>query len=267
MKLARYDLSSGKKTKRYYWLLCMAFLCLALVLIFASGAVAQTRGGEILQESLDATAISTEEMDQMWDDLFVEESLLYNQLVRLATILMMVGAFFLIMAFARAMEAHDKDKLISIIGWGVVVIILLANDGAILRHVTIGSRKFVNDQAKNVLTAQVGDLTMKDALQDVLLTEKVQQSVEAVFSDCEAKEGDAQLACIEVGVEEARKIIADYEKQFTFPGLTRLKRNIEIIAGEVLEKRAAGEQNTIEAFVEWDRRSSALIWQRALLHQ
>ena len=260
--LARQDFLS-KKTRRYYWLLCVAFLSLALVLIFASGAFAQTRGGEILQESLDATAVSTEAMDQMWNDLFVEDSLLYNQLVRLATILMMVGAFFLIMAFAKAMEAHDQDKLMSIIGWGFVVIILLANDGEMLRHVTIGSRSFVNDQAKNVLTAQVGDLTMKDALKDVLLTEKIQQSVEAVFSGCEAKEGDAQLECVEVGVEEARKIIADYEKQFTFPGLTRLKRNIEIIAGEVLEKRAAGEQNAIEAFVEWDRRSSALIWQSA----
>ena len=202
-------------------------------------------------------------MNNMWENLFVNESLLYNQIVNLATILMMVGAFFLVLAFARAMQAADRDKLIEIIGWGFVVIILLANRGEILKHVTIGSREFINDQAKNVLLAQVGDLTVKDALQDVLLTEKIQENVRAVFSGCEAKEGDAQLECIEEGVEEAKKIVADYEAKFTFPGLTRLKRNLEVIAGEVLNKRADRELTSREAFAEWDRRTSALIWQSA----
>lgn len=254
---------SYKNLQRCYQLLCISFLSISVTLICASGVFAQTRGGEILQESLDATAISTEAMNNMWENLFVNESLLYNQIVNLATVLMMVGAFFLVLAFARAMQAADKDKLIEIIGWGFVVIILLANRGEILKHVTIGSREFINDQAKNVLLAQVGDLTVKDALQDVLLTEKIQENVRAVFSGCEAKEGDAQLECIEEGVEEAKKIVADYEAKFTFPGLTRLKRNLEVIAGEVLNKRADRELTSREAFAEWDRRTSALIWQSA----
>ena len=254
---------SYKNLQRCYQLLCISFLSISVTLIYASGVFAQTRGGEILQESLDATAISTEAMNNMWENLFVNESLLYNQIVNLATVLMMVGAFFLVLAFARAMQAADRDKLIEIIGWGFVVIILLANRGEILKHVTIGSREFINDQAKNVLLAQVGDLTVKDALQDVLLTEKIQENVRAVFSGCEAKEGDAQLECIEEGVEEAKKIVADYEAKFTFPGLTRLKRNLEVIAGEVLNKRADRELTSREAFAEWDRRTSALIWQSA----
>ena len=257
------SLPSHRKLQRCYQLLCTIFLGTSFTLIVASEVVAQSRGGEILQESLDATAISTQAMDEMWENLFVNDSLLYNQLVKLATVLMMIGAIFLILAFARAMQAADKDKLMEILGWGFVVIILLANQGEILRHITFGSREFVNEQAKNVLVAQVGDLTMKDALQDVLLTEKIRESIRAVYSGCEAKEGDAQLECIEEGTKEAQKIVSDYESKFTFPGLTRMKRDLEVITSEILNNREAEGQTRVEAFNEWDRRVSALIWQSA----
>ena len=85
------SLPPHRKLQRCYQLLCTFFLSTSFALVCASEVVAQSRGGEILQESLDATAISTEAMDEMWENLFVNDSLLYNQLVKLATVLMMIG--------------------------------------------------------------------------------------------------------------------------------------------------------------------------------
>jgi hypothetical protein len=251
--------------KRIHSLICIAFMSCSIALIMATQAWAQqAQGGKILQESLKATEVSTEAMNNMWKVLFASDSALYNQVVALATVLTIIGFFFLMISFARALQSSNVDKIIEVGVWSLLVIVLLHQNGRVLKHVTLGARNFINQQTKSILLVQVGTLTIKDALQDVILTDQVQERVKAAFSDCEAKEGEEQIQCIEEGAKQAEAIVEEYEDaNFRFPGLSRLSANIAKITKDVREKGAANGAGRIETFAEWDSQVSSLIWQSA----
>jgi hypothetical protein len=265
MSLFRGTRSAMPALHRIYSLIYIAFLSCSIALIMATCAWAQqAQGGKILQESLKATEVSTTAMDNMWKVLFASDSALYNQVVTLATALTIIGFFFLMISFAKALQSSNVDKIIEVSIWSLLVIVLLYQNGKVLKHVTLGARNFINQQTKSVLLVQVGTLTIKDALQDVILTDQVQERVKAAFSDCEAKEGEEQIRCLEEGAKQAELIVKEYENSnFRFPGLKRLSANIKKITKDVREKGAANGAGRVETFSEWDAQISSLVWQSA----
>ena len=236
-------------------------ICLVAMPVWAQ----QMQAGKILQESIEATKISTDAMDKMWTDLFAPDSLLYNQVVTLSTIILIVGFFFYMLSFARAMKANDQDKIMEIVVWGLIVGILLQSQGAVLKKATMTARDLINDKTKSVLLVQVGTLTIKDAMQDVILNDQGVQRVKAVFVGCEAKEGDEQLKCLEDGAKQAAAIVKEYEDAgFLSPGLKRLLKNINTITLDVETARANKDiDNRFDAFLQWDSDVTSLIWQSA----
>ncbi|KPQ32863.1 MAG: hypothetical protein HLUCCA11_20355 [Phormidesmis priestleyi Ana] len=250
---------------RIYTLISAAIVSCGLALIATPVWAQQVQGGKILQESIDATKVSTAAMDEMWIEIFATDGELYNQVVRLATVILIVGFFFFMLSFARAMKANDLDKIMDILIWGVIISIFLQGQGAVLKKATVTARDFINDRTKSVLLVQIGTLTIQDALQDVILTDQARERVKQAFSDCEAKEGDAQLACLETGAEEAAAIVKEYEDNGFWPaGLRRFAGNVNTISRDVKAARASGELNSsAEAFGQWDSDVSSLIWQSA----
>ena len=248
---------------RIYTLITAAIVSCGLASVATPVWAQQVQGGKILQESIDATKVSTTAMDEMWAEIFASDGALYNQVVTLATAILVVGFFFFMLSFARAMKANDLDKIMEIIVWGVIISIFLQDQGAILKRATVTARNFVNDTTKSVLLVQIGDLTIQDALQDVILTDQARERVKQAFSDCEAKEGDAQLACLEKGAEEAAAIVKEYENSGFWPaGLRRFAGNVNAINRDVKDARAKGELDSkAEAFNKWDSDVSSLIWQ------
>jgi hypothetical protein len=265
MSLVKAKRSAMPALQRLHSLICAAFLSCSITLIMATKVWAQqAQGGKILQESLKATEVSTTAMDNMWKALFASDSALYNQVVTLATALTIIGFFFLMISFAKALQSSNVDKIIEVSVWSLLVIVLLHQNGRVLKHVTLGARGFINQQTKSVLLVQVGTLTIKDALQDVILTDQVQERVKAAFSDCEAKEGEEQIRCLEEGAKQAEFIVKEYEDaNFRFPGLRRLSANIKKITQDVREKGAASGAGRRETFAEWDSQISSLVWQSA----
>ena len=250
---------------RTYRLLTTAIVSCGVAFVATPVWAQQVQGGKILKESIDATKVSTAAMDEMWAEIFASDGALYNQVVKLATVILIVGFFFFMLSFARAMKANDLDKIMDILIWGVIISIFLQGQGAVLKKATVTARDFINDKTKSVLLVQIGDLTIQDALQDVILTDQARERVKQAFSDCEAKEGDAQLACLEKGAEEAAAIVKEYENSGFWPaGLRRFAGNVNTIGRDVKEARAKGDlDNRAEAFGKWDSDVSSLIWQSA----
>ena len=217
----------------------------------------------MLQESIEATKVSTSAMDQMWVDLFAPNSLLYNQIVKISTILLIFGFFFFMLAFAQALQSNDQNKIMEIVVWGLVIGVLLNNSGAILKTSTMTARKLVNDQTRSVLAVQVGTLTIQDAMQDVILTDQGRDRVAEAFVGCEAKEGDEQWRCFEEGAEKAKAIVKEYEGQYWSPGLKRLSGNINQIYTKIQDERAKGDLSGRAALGQLDSEVSSLIWQSA----
>jgi len=250
---------------RIYSLLTAAIVSCAISLVAMPAWAQQVKAGKILQESIEATKVSTVAMDEMWTEIFASDGLLYNQVVKLATIILVVGFFFFMLSFARALKASDQDKVMEIVVWGLIIGILLQGQGAILKQATMTARDFVNDKTKSVLLVQVGTLTIKDAMQDVILTDQAVERVKQAFVGCEAKEGDEQLKCLEEGSEEATAIVKEYENSgFWSAGLRRFAGNVNTISRDIQAARANGDiDSRFEAFEQWDSEVSSLIWQSA----
>ena len=248
---------------RIYVFLTAAIVSCGVAFVATPVWAQQVQGGKILKESIDATKVSTAAMDEMWTEIFASDGALYNQVVRLATVILIIGFFFFMLSFARAMKANDLDKIMDILIWGIIISIFLQGQGAVLKKATVIARDFINDKTKSVLLVQVGSLTIQDALQDVILTDQARERVKQAFSDCEAKEGAAQLACLEKGAEEAAAIVKEYENNGFWPaGLRRFAGNVNTISRDVKEARARGDlENRSEAFGKWDSDVSSLIWQ------
>jgi hypothetical protein len=265
MSLFKSKKDTMQSLRHIHSLICMAFLSCSITLIVATQAWAQqAQGGKILQESIEATEVSTDAMNNMWEVLFASDSALYNQVVALATALTIIGFFFLMISFARALQSSNVDKIIEVSVWSLLVIVLLSQNGRVLKHVTLGSRNFINEQTKSILHVQVGALTIQDAMQDVILTDQVRERVKASFSDCEAKEGEEQIQCLEEGAKQAELIVKEYENSnFRFPGLSRLSANIKKITQDVRAQGAASGASRRETVAEWDSQISSLIWQSA----
>ena len=196
---------------RIYSLITAAIVSCTISLVALPAWSQQVQAGKILQESIEATKVSTVAMDEMWTELFAPDSLLYNQVVTLSTTILVVGFFFYMLSFARAMKAGDQDKIMEIVVWGLIIGVLLQSQGAVLKQATMTARDIINDKTKSVLLVQVGTLTIKDAMQDVILNDQGVQRVKPVFVGCEAKEGDEQLKCLEEGAEQATAIVKEYE--------------------------------------------------------
>lgn len=249
---------------RIYSLITAAIVGCGITSVATPVWAQQVQAGKILQESIDATNISTTAMDEMWTDIFASNGALYNQVVTLATSILVVGFFFFIISFAQAMKSNDFDKIMSIVVWGLVISILLQNQGAVLKKATVISRDFINDKAKSVLLVQIGTLTIQDALQDVILTDQARERVKQAFSDCEAKEGDDQLKCLEEGAEEAALIVKEYEDEGFWPaGLRRFAGNVNTISADIKKARTDDGLSRKSAFFQWDAEVSSLVWQSA----
>ncbi|MEO0770586.1 MAG: hypothetical protein AAFY72_14370 [Cyanobacteria bacterium J06649_4] len=263
--MARRQPFYSRVHNRIYALFTAAITGFGIALVATPVWAQQVQGGKILKESIDATKISTTAMDEMWAEIFASDGALYNQVVKLATVILIVGFFFFMLSFAKAMKSNDQDKVQEILVWGIVISILLQGQGAVLKKATVTSRNFINDKTKSVLLVQIGQLTIKDALQDVILTDQARERVKQAFSDCEAKEGDAQLACLEKGAEEAEAIVKEYESSGFWPaGLRRFAGNINTINRDIKDARARGDLDSRrEAFAKWDSDITGLIWQSA----
>lgn len=207
--------------KKLLFLVQVALLSLFLVLI-ATPAFAQLRGGDLLQKSIDAAAVSETAMDDMWTDLFSADSLLYNQLVETATIIQIIAFPFVMLAFGHAAREQNAAKCGEIIAWVLVIFILLDDQGAMLKQVTKGTREIINREAIALLQVQVDDLTIRDAMRDVILTEQLRGRVRDSYTECEAKEGEAQILCMSEAADAAEELIKEYEnKGWLYPGIKR----------------------------------------------
>ena len=215
----------------------LLLVSLFVVVLMAAPAAAQLRGGDLLQKSIDAATVSETAMDEMWDALFATDALLYNQLIQTATIILIIGFPFLMLAFARAAKDNDAAKTTEIIAWGLAVVILLHSNGAVLKKVTKGTRNIINAQAIALLQVQVDTLTIQDAMKDVILTEQLRGRIRNEFTECEAKEGASQLECMSEAADSAEALVTEYENKGFLPA--GLKRYIAAVRAQKVRYKQA----------------------------
>lgn len=207
--------------------------------------LAQVTGGlSILEDSIQQLEAIQEAWNQRWEDIFSGSNGLYLGITEFAAIIV-VGAFifFAVGWIKIAMERGLLPAFTDVI-WVLVVAALIFNNGAMLSSLTLGIRNLINDQTQRVLDIQIGEVSMLEALNDVIISQQAKARIQQQYAECEAKEGQAQVDCFIQAGQAAQAILdAEYRGQgFWSAGLERLQTRINQITQQI-ESTYANNEN------------------------
>lgn len=213
------------------------------LLTFSSYPLAQVTGGMgIIEDSIEQLDAVQQAWDERWNDIFNGSSGLYLGINEFASIIV-VGAFiFFAVAWVKeAIERGIFPALPNVI-WVLVIAVLLFNNGAMLGSITLGMRNIINAQTRTVLEVQIGEITMVEALNDVIISQQAKALVQQQYAECEAKEGQAQVDCFLNAGEQARRILnQEYQSRgFWSAGLERLSDRIRQISQRIEQQYRDG---------------------------
>ncbi|MEO0516278.1 MAG: hypothetical protein AAF171_03145 [Cyanobacteria bacterium P01_A01_bin.116] len=223
-------------------LLVVCFYAGVILFVSASAGIAQDAPGSatsIIENAIDVSKSSEEGLNELWEITFTGAySPGYLAVMDFAKKVMVIPFFWMIIPITRAFTFNRYEEIFKHVAWLVLICVLTANSYGLMTKIAYGSRNFVNDTTKEILSFQLGPVTMKDALSDVLLTEEAKETIRLNFVECEAKEGEEQLKCFEDGARVAKEEIAKAEDTTTALGLNisgfkRLQDRLNKIIGDI----------------------------------
>ncbi len=204
--------------------------------------LAQVTGGRaIIEDSIQQIQSVQQAWDKRWLDIFGGANGLYEGINKFAAMIV-VGAFifFAVSWVKDAIERGIFPALPNVL-WVLLVFVLLFNNGKMLGTITLGLRNLINDQTTVVLQVQIGEVSMLEALNDVIVSQQAKTLIQQQYAECEAKEGQAQVDCfLEAGKRASAIIDQEYRAKGWFTaGVERLKAHIDAVG----QRLAAAEQN------------------------
>ena len=209
---------------------------------------AQVTGGlSILEDSIQQLNSVQGAWDERWQDIFASANGLYLGINEFASIIV-VGAFILF-AVGWVKDAIDRGifPALSHVVWVLLIAALLFNNGKMLSSITLGIRDIINVQTRTVLNVQIGDISMLEALNDVVISQQAKAFIQQQYAECEAKEGQAQIDCLITAGRQARSTLErEYKSRgFWSAGLQNLWSRIEQISQQVEQEYRSGKLTVI----------------------
>lgn len=194
--------------------------------------LAQVTGAKtIIEDSISQIEKVQKAWNSRWTDIFGGTNGLYDGINVFATTIV-VGAFvFFAVGWVKdAIERGIFPALPDVI-WVLVIFALLFNNGAMLGSLTLGIRNIINDQTQNVLAVQIGEVSMLEALNDVVVSQQAKSLIQQQYTECEAKEGQAQIECFrEAGKRAVALLESEYkQKGWMTIGVQRLWERLRAI--------------------------------------
>jgi hypothetical protein len=203
---------------------------------------AKTGGIGMIEDSIEQLDAVQKAWNQRWIDIFQTSSGLYLGINEFASVIL-VGAF-IFFAVGWVKEAIERGifPALSNVIWVLVIAVLLFNNGAMLGSLTLGMRDLINAQTRMVLDVQVGEISMLEALNDVIVSQQAKTLIQQQYAECEAKEGQAQIDCFVQAGERAQQILdEEYRTQGVWSaGLDRLSERIREISQRVQRDYESG---------------------------
>jgi hypothetical protein len=206
--------------------------------------LAQVTGGfGIIDDSVQQLDAVQQAWDARWQDIFATSSGLYLGINQFASIIL-VGAF-LFFAVGWVKEAIERGIFPALpnVLWVLTIAVLLFDNGALLGSATLGIRNLINDQTQTVLQVQVGEVSMLEALNDVILSQQAKAVIQQEYAACDAQTGQAQVDCfIQAGERAQQRLEEEYRSRgFWSAGLQRLWSRVQQISQRVEQVYQSGE--------------------------
>lgn len=166
------------------------------------------QGGQASQIAADGAASSqavAEAMNQLWEQTL--NSSLYSALAQLG-VFFAVGTLLIFMVqWFKALMDGDNPQAFSDIVWPLLVIVLLTNQAQVLSACTLQLRDIINQVNQGILTAQVGDLQLQEAYQQVVGQVGEQTVINALRSQCaNIADPQQQQDCINQAAQQSGQL-------------------------------------------------------------
>ncbi|MEL6779691.1 MAG: hypothetical protein AAFO06_20825, partial [Cyanobacteria bacterium J06597_16] len=179
--------------------------------------MAQTgRSSSLVQDSIEQLDAIQKAWDQNWIDIFEAPNGLYAGINQFASIILVGTFIFFAVGWVKDAVERGIFPALPHVLWIFVIATLLYNNGALLGATTVGIRNVINDQTKTVLEIQVGQISMINALNDIVVSQQAKERIQREYADCEAKEGQAQLTCFINAGKNAQTLLEEEYKNTGF---------------------------------------------------
>lgn len=187
-------------------------------LILAQTQKVGEAASKITQDSAAASEAIATAMDGLWNDVLTGG--LYAAIARLG-IFFAVGTLLIFMVqWTKQMVDGDSSKAFTDIIWPIVVIFLLANNGAVLALGTRGLREIINQTNQTLLTSTSNSIRLQEAYQQVMQQTGAESAVRGLIQQCNAvADPQQQTECLDNAARQAEEIAAQTngKKEGWFP--------------------------------------------------
>ncbi|EDX82634.1 hypothetical protein S7335_935 [Synechococcus sp. PCC 7335] len=208
---------------KYRSYLVACFYAGLILFVSASAVFAQDAPGgptSILDNALEVSIKSEEGLNELWKTTFTNGySPGYDAIIDFARKIAVIPFFWLFIPITRDFVSNRYEEMFKHVAWLVLILMLSANDFGLITTISHGSRNFINASTREILSFQLGPVTMQDALTDVLITEEAKATIQANLAECEAKEGEEQKKCYVDGAEEAKESLEEIRNDKRFLGI------------------------------------------------
>jgi hypothetical protein len=146
--------------------------------------LANTTANQILQNGIDAQQQIAAAMDNLWTDVLGGG--LYVAITRLG-VLFAVGTLliFLVQWTKGVLNDEDVNPLSELI-WPLLVVTLLANNGALLSTCTLAVRNIINQTNEILLTTTSSTISLQVAYQQIMGEIGAEAAIQSIISQCSA---------------------------------------------------------------------------------
>ena len=170
---------------------------------------------EIVSNSINLARSTSLAWNSLWITILQPlDSGLWIGLVRLGLTLAAGSIIFLTLTSGREIvEKQSWSDLTAIFIWPVVIALFLGSNGNLLSQTVTVARSFGYQQVQKVLQAQLGELTFKNAIAQVTISNIAKQQIENVYSECRSKVGQELIECWESKQAQVQEIVKRAEEQ------------------------------------------------------
>lgn len=189
--------------------------------------LAVSGGVQLLEENAAQALASAKAWNELWVNIFTQTSGLWLAVNFIASIVVAVSFLGFSLHLIEQVVNRNAIPTLRHYLWLLLAMMLLTNDGKMLADTTITMRNVTGGLTQSIFKIQIADTSIDEAIQDVLVTNDIQDWLKVQYRACEIKTGEAQLKCLEDVSARARDLIDEAESRYgPLAGLARLWERI-----------------------------------------
>lgn len=235
---------------------------------------------ELFERGIQASESISQQWNQTWSLSLggaksgsFSGTLLYGVLADLGVVLAVCTLLFFAFKTIKELNEGKSEGFTSLI-WPFIVAYLLSQGGAPLRSLTLSLRNTLNTTNQQILGITLAGVRLDEAYREAQNLGNAQTNIANYLRQCETLQGEKQLQCLEVALEQSETLLEDMQQ--AFGPLAWLQERLDGLAeiGEAIADNPAsllipGQNPIFWAIIGpvWEAAAYSLLWAWQLAFQ